>query len=160
MRLRVVVMLVPALAALALLAQSQEAFYGLWKVDMSKSKYSPGPAPKSNMKKYEPWKDGFKATQDMVTAKGEKVHVEVIAKVDGKEYPGKGSPDADTYAFKRIDARSYEVTQKKDGKVTIVAKMVVAPDGKSRSIVQTGKNAKGEPVNNTIYWDKVEGSQK
>jgi hypothetical protein len=154
MRLRVVVMLVPGLAALALLAQSQEAFYGLWKVDMSKSKYSPGPAPKSNMKKYEPWKDGFKATQDMVTAKGEKVHVEVIAKVDGKDYPGKGSPDADTYAFKRIDAHSYEVTQKKDGKVTIVAKMVVAPDGKSRSIVQTGKNAKGEPVNNTIYWDK------
>jgi hypothetical protein len=38
--------------------------------------------------------------------------------------------------------------------VTIVAKMMVAPDGKSRSIVQTGKNAKGEPVNNTIYWDR------
>jgi len=106
------------------------------------------------MKKYEPWKDGFKATQDMVTAKGEKVHVEVIAKVDGKDYPGTGSPDADTYAFKKLDARTYEVTQKKDGKVTIVAKMVVAPDGKSRSIVQTGKNAKGEPVNNQIYWDK------
>ena len=154
MRIRVVVMLVPALAALALLAQTQEAFYGLWKVDLSKSKYSPGPAPKSNMKKYEPWKDGFKATQDMVTAKGEKVHVEVIAKVDGKDYPGTGSPDADTYAFKKLDARTYEVTQKKDGKVTIVAKMVVAPDGKSRSIVQTGKNAKGEPVNNQIYWDK------
>jgi hypothetical protein len=154
MRIRIVLMLVPALAALALLAQTQEAFYGLWKVDMSKSKYSPGPAPKSNMKKYEPWKDGFKATQDMVTAKGEKVHVEVIAKVDGKDYPGTGSPDADTYAFKKLDARTYEVTQKKDGKVTIVAKMVVAPDGKSRSIVQTGKNAKGEPVNNQIYWDK------
>jgi len=154
MQIRVVAMLVPALTALALLAQTQEAFYGLWKVDLSKSKYSPGPAPRSNMKKYEPWKDGFKATQDMVTAKGEKVHVEVIAKVDGKDYPGTGSPDADTYAFKKLDARTYEVTQKKDGKVTIVAKMVVAPDGKSRSIVQTGKNAKGEPVNNQIYWDK------
>jgi len=154
MRIRTVVMMVPAFAALGLLAQAQEAFYGLWKVDLSKSKYSPGPAPKSNMKKYEPWQDGFKATQDMVNAKGEKVHVEVIAKVDGKDYPGKGSPDADTYAFKRIDAHTYEVTQKKDGKVTIVAKMTVAADGKSRSIVQTGKNSKGEPVNNQIYWDR------
>lgn len=154
MRIRTVVMMVPALAALGLLAQAQEAFYGLWKVDLSKSKYSPGPAPKSNMKKYEPWQDGFKATQDVVTAKGEKVHVEVIAKVDGKDYPGKGSPDADTYAFKRIDAHTYEVTQKKDGKVTIVARMTVAADGKSRSIVQTGKNSKGEPVNNQIYWDR------
>ena len=154
MRLRVVMMTVPALAALALLAQSQESFYGMWKVDGSKSKYSPGPAPKSNMKKYEPWKDGFKATQDMVTAKGDKVHVEVIGKVDGKDYPGTGSPDADTYAFKKLDSHTYEVTQKKDGKVTITAKMVIAPDGKSRSITQTGKNAKGEPVNNMIYWDK------
>ncbi|MCU1334765.1 MAG: hypothetical protein JWO19_346 [Bryobacterales bacterium] len=142
------------LTAFVLVAESQEAFYGMWKVDVSKSKYSPGPAPKSNMKKYEPWQDGFKATQDMVTAKGEKVHVEVVAKVDGKDYPGKGSPDADTYAFKKIDARTYEVTQKKDGKVTIVSKMVVAPDGKSRTINQTGKSAKGEPVNNLIYWDK------
>jgi hypothetical protein len=32
--------------------------------------------------------------------------------------------------------------------------MVVAPDGKSRTINQTGKNAKGEPVNNLVYWDK------
>ena len=108
MRIRVVMMLVLALAALALLAQSQEAFYGLWKVDLSKSKYSPGPAPKSNMKKYEPWQDGFKATQDMVTAKGEKVHVEVVAKVDGKDYPGKGSPDADTYAFKKLGPPRYQ----------------------------------------------------
>ena len=154
MRIRVVGMLVAALATLALVAQTQEAFYGLWKVDLTKSKYNPGPAPKSNMKKYEPWQDGFKATQDMVTAKGEKVHLEVVAKLDGKDYPAKGSPDADTFAFKKLDARTYEVTQKKDGKVTIVAKMVVAPDGKSRSIVQTGKNTKGEPVNNQIYWDR------
>ena len=154
MRIRVVVMLVAALATLALLAQSQEAFYGLWKVDMSKSKYSPGPAPKSNMKKYEPWQDGFKATQDMVTAKGDKVHLEVAAKLDGKDYPAKGSPDTDTFAFKKLDARTYEVVQKKDGKVTITAKMVVAPDGKSRTITQTGKNAKGEAVSNQIYWDK------
>ena len=154
MRIRVVAMLVPALAALALLAQTQEAFYGLWKVDLTKSKYSPGPAPKSNMKKYEPWQDGFKTTQDVVTGKGEKVHLEVVAKLDGKDYPAKGSPDADTFAFKKLDARTYEVTQKKDGKVTIVAKMVVAPDGKSRSIVQTGKNIKGEPVSNQIYWDR------
>ena len=154
MRIRIVVMLAAALATVALVAQSEEAFYGLWKVDMSKSKYSPGPAPKSNMKKYEPWQDGFKATQDMVTAKGDKVHLEVAAKLDGRDYPAKGSPDTDTFAFKKLDARTYEVVQKKDGKVTITAKMVVAPDGKSRTITQTGKNAKGEAVSNQIYWDK------
>jgi hypothetical protein len=141
------------LVAFVLVAQSQEAFYGMWKVDVSKSKYS-GPAPKSNMKKYEPWQDGFNATQDLVTAKGEKVHVEVVAKVDGKDYPGTGAADADTFAFKKLDAHTYEVTQKKDGKVTIMSKMVIAPDGKSRTIVQTGRNAKGEPVNNMIYWDR------
>jgi hypothetical protein len=140
--------------AVTLIAQSPEPFFGTWKADTAKSKYSPGPAPKTNTKKYEPYKGGLRATQELVTAKGETRHVEVIAQFDGKDYPGTGNPEADSYAFKKIDAHNYEVTQKKDGKVTVSSKMVIAPDGKSRTVTQSGKNAKGEPVNNTVYWIK------
>ena len=125
--------------AVALVAQNTEALFGTWTVDVSKSKYSPGPAPKSNTKKFEPWKGGFKATQDMVTAKGDKIHVQLIGKTDGKDYPVSGSPDADTIAIKKVDAHNYEVIQKKDGKVVQNGKMVIAPDGKSRTIAQTGE---------------------
>ena len=142
------------LTACVLVAQTQESIFGTWKLNPAKSKYSPGPAPKSNLKKYEPWQDGFKATQDVVTAAGEARHIEVSGKFDGKDNLGKGSPDADTYAIRKIDDHTYEVTQKKDGKVTITAKNVVSLDGKIRTVVQTGKNAKGEAVHNTLLWER------
>src|SRR5262249_17400859 len=37
------------IAAVGLLAQSQESLFGTWKMNSAKSKYSPGPAPKSNI---------------------------------------------------------------------------------------------------------------
>lgn len=141
-------------AATVLLAQAQESIFGTWKLNLAKSKYSPGPPVKSNLKKYEPWQGGFKATQDVVTATGEARHIEVSGKFDGKDNPGKGSPDADSYAIRKIDDHTYEVIQKKDGKVTITAKNVVSPDGKIRTVVQTGKNTKGEPVNNMLIWER------
>ena len=36
-------------AAGTLLAQAQESLFGTWKMNAAKSKYSPGPVPKSNI---------------------------------------------------------------------------------------------------------------
>lgn len=141
--------------ATLLVAQAPEPLWGTWKTVPSKSTYSPGPAPKSNFKKYEPYKGGVKAQQDLVTAKDEKRHVEIIGAFDGKDYPGTGNPDVDTYAFQRVDAHNYVVTQKKAGKVTITSKMTIAPDGKSRVVNQTGTDAQGRPVKNSVTWEKV-----
>ena len=141
--------------AAVLAAQSGEPLFGTWKIVPEKSTYSPGPAPKTNTKKYEPYKGGLKAQQDSVTATGEKRHVEVTASFDGKDYPGTGNPEVDTYAFQRIDAHNYVVTQKKDGKVTITSKMTIAADGKTRVVKQTGKDFKGRPVDNSVFWEKL-----
>lgn len=65
-----------------------------------------------------------------------------------------GNPDADTCSPKRIDDNSYQNTWKKAGKVTITAKVVVAADGKSLTVTQTGTNGKGQAVNNTTVYDK------
>ena len=154
--LLLVVNLAGVLAVAAVLAaQATEPLFGTWKTVPSKSTYSPGPAPKTNSKKYEPYKGGLKAQQEAVTATGETRHVEVTGAFDGKDYPGTGNPDVDTYSFQRVDAHNYVVTQKKAGKVTITSKMKIAPDGKSRVVTQTGTDTKGRPVNNSVYWEKV-----
>jgi flavin-dependent dehydrogenase len=57
-------------------------------------------------------------------------------------------------AFSKIDARTYEVVNKKGGKTTLSARIVVAADGKTRITTQTGKNAQGETVKNTTFYDK------
>ena len=51
-----------------LLAQAQESLFGTWKMNAAKSKYSPGPAPKSNIAKWEAFQGGVKLTVDVVPA--------------------------------------------------------------------------------------------
>jgi len=76
------------------------------------------------------------------------------SKFDGKDVPWAGNPDADTAAPLRADANNYTNTWKKGGKTTITAKAVVSADGKTLTVTQTGKNAKGEDVNSTAVYDK------
>jgi len=95
---------------------ANDPMFGIWKLNVSKSTYTPGPAPKSAISKFEPWEDGIKATIDVVAGQGNKIHLEVAAKFDGKDYPIKGSPMADAISLKRLNERQIDVVQKKDGK--------------------------------------------
>jgi len=53
------------------------------------------------------------------------------APVDGTEVPYVGDPYTDTVSVKRIDARTFEETDKRAGKVTGVSRMTVGADGKT-----------------------------
>ena len=138
----------------ALLAQSSGPWFGNWKVNVAKSKYSPGPAPKSTTAKLEPWEGGFKNTTDTVTGTGETRHIEYTGKFDGKDNVVKGNPDADSNTYTRIDDHSYQVVAKKNGKATVTSRIVISADGKIRTQTQTGKNAQGQTVNNTVVYDR------
>ena len=138
-----------------LLAQAQESLFGTWKVNPAKSKFSPGPAPKSSIARWEAFQGGVKLTVDLVPAKGETQHWGSSGKFDGKDNPVTGNnPDGDTLAFSKIDARTYEVVTKKGGETTLTARIVVAADGKTRITTQTGKDAQGRTVNNRMFYEK------
>jgi len=142
------------MVAVALLAQVQESLFGTWKLNLAKSKYSPGPAPKSSTVRWEAFQGGAKLTVDTVPVKGPALHWESSGKFDGKDNPLKGDPDNDTAAFSKIDARTYQTVQKKGGKATITSHIVVAADGKTRITTQTGTDAKVAAVSNTQFYDK------
>jgi hypothetical protein len=61
------------------------------------------------------------------------------AKLDGKDYPVKGTYTYNSVSLKRIDDRTIERTDKRDSKVIEVSKITVAPDGKTMTVVQTNK---------------------
>jgi hypothetical protein len=152
-------LLMVSLAACAIVLSSSVAlaadnWLGTWKVDLAKSKYSPGPAPKSLTLKFEATPGGIKFTGDGVGADGKPTHSKYLSKFDGKEVPYEGNPDADTASPKKMDDNSYDNTWKKGGKETIAGKVVVSADGKTMTITQTGTNAKGEAVNNVIVYNK------
>jgi len=127
---------------------------GTWKLNVEKSKYSPGPAPKSQTLKYAASQGVITLTSDGVTAEGKATHGTYSSKFDGKEVSWEGNPDADTAAPKKTGDNSFENVWKKGGKVTVTVKAVVSNDGKTYTVSQTGQNAKGEAVNITAVYEK------
>ena len=153
-------LLVVSLAACCVIALSgsvllaAENWLGTWKLNVAKSKYSPGPAPKSWTLKFEATADGIKLTFDGVDPEGKATHGEYVSKFDGTDVPLAGNPDADTASAKKIDDNSYENVWKKDGKTTITAKAVVSDSGKTLTVTLVGTNAKGQAVKNVAVYDR------
>jgi len=138
----------------ATMAAAADNWIGSWKLNVAKSKYSPGPAPKSQTLKFEATPDGTKLSTEAIGADGTANKGGYTSKFDGKDAPWVGNPDADTAAPKRIDANNYENAWKKGGKVTITAKGAVSADGKTLTVTQSGKNVKGDTVNIVAVYDK------
>ena len=127
--------LVAAAALSATIVYGADMFSGTWKVKLAKSKYSPGPPPKSNMQKIEPVEGGMRVVTDGENSEGKKTHNDYTVKFDGKDYPEHpmldGKPNlngADTISVKKIDDNTYEATTKQKGKVLTVTKNVVSKE--------------------------------
>lgn len=142
-----------SLAALAADGPSK-AMLGTWKLDTAKSKYSPGPVPKSQVAKLEEVDGALKTVSDRVEADGKMTHFEWTAQFDGKDYPVKGDPGRDAVSVKRLDANTIEISNKKGGKVTTTIKAVYSKDGKSRTETATGIDAQGRKIENVTQWTK------
>ena len=126
---------------------------GTWKLNEAKSKI-PAMAPKNNTVVYEAAGDSVKVTVDGTDGAGKPAHNEWTGKFDGKDYPLTGDPSADTRSYKKIDDRTTELTNKKDGKVTATGRIVVSADGKSRTVTVSGTDPNGKKVNYTAVYDK------
>src|SRR5262249_20499619 len=142
-----------AMSSLSGFAQT-DPFIGTWKLNLAKSKFSPGPLPKSQTVTYEAVGQGFKATIKITDAEGKPINFQYTANFDGKDYPVTGAPDWDMVAQKHIDANTVEFTRKKAGKVVSTATSVVSKDGKTRTTTEKGVNAKGEKISNTAVYDR------
>jgi hypothetical protein len=121
---------------------------------VAKSKYMPGPTPKSATLTYEETADGIKRTGESVDADGKTTSFEYTAKFDGKDYPVTGSDLYDAISLKRINEQTAEGTLKKSGKVVSDARRVVSKDGKVMTLTMTGTNPKGEKMHNVAVYDK------
>jgi hypothetical protein len=135
-------------------AQGGDPRIGTWKLNVAKSKYSPGPPPQSQTLKVEASGKGEKVTSEVVNADGTNTTTQYTANFDGKDSPLTGSPIADMVSLKRIDARTTERTDKKGGTVAQTIKRVVSADGKTMNVTVKGKNAQGQEVSNVVVFEK------
>jgi hypothetical protein len=127
---------------------------GTWKLNVAKSEYQQGQAPKSSTLVYEAAGPGIKVTVDRVLADGSAIHYAYPANYDGKDVPVVGSPNGDTAARTRVNATTTELVNKQDGKMLSTVTLVVSADGNTLTITTTGKDAKGQNIDGVEVYDK------
>jgi hypothetical protein len=93
-------------------------------------------------------------TGDGIDADGKPVHSEWTGNFDGKDYPVTGDPISDTRSYTKVDDRTLNLTVKKGGKTIDTGRIVVAADGKSRTVTVSGTTPKGKKFKNVVVYDK------
>lgn len=126
---------------------------GRWKLNEAKSKLAPGIAKNSTVV-YEAAGDNVKVTVDGVDKDGKPTHNEWTGKFDGKDYPVTGDPASDMRSCKKVNEHTISLIVKKGGKVTVTGRVVVAADGKSRTLTANGTDPSGKPVTSIAVYDK------
>jgi hypothetical protein len=153
MNRRTTVLLLVILCVGATMCFAADPNLGTWKLNEAKSKAIPGSVKNSTVV-YTASGDSIKGTIDGTDGKGNPMHSEWVGKFDGKDYPVTGDPSSDTRAMKKINDRTLDITVKKDGKVTITGQIVVAADGKSRTLTAHATDASGKMVEGVSVYDK------
>jgi hypothetical protein len=140
--------------SITVIGQASDPWMGAWNLNLAKSKFDPGPPPKSLAANFEPSEDGFfRHTIYIVDAQGRASHTETIAKADGQDYRTVGAQRLTTRAYKRIDDRTVEITVKTGGNVQ-TNRFVFSADGKTMTGTATGKDAQGQPVGTMQVLEK------
>jgi hypothetical protein len=151
----VAIALLTVVGSSTLRAQSNP-LVGTWKLNLTKSKYDPGPPPQSLTRTVEAQGDGVKYTFAGVSADGKAIAYGFSVQFDGKDNSISGSmpTGADTISAKRTDANHFEATLKKAGKVIGTSSVTVSKDGKVTTVDGTGTNAAGVKTHDVQVYDK------
>ncbi len=148
---------VALLSVTGLVAQSNPQI-GTWKLNPAKSKYTPGPAPKSQTATVEAAGVGIKNVTKGVAADGSAIDYGYTAtSLDGKDYPLTGSAPpsgGDTIAVKRVDTYTFTSTIKKAGKPVQTTTVAYSKDGKLRTITTKGTTKSGQPMSSVAVYER------
>ena len=153
MKLALFVILAATLASLHA-QDADDPILGTWKLNLSKSKYIPGPAPRSQTRVYRRTPDGIFVTIETVSADGRKQPtIEFAEKYDGKEYPIKGSDIGDALVLKRINNYLSEAIMKHGGMVVATTRRIITDNGKTLMLIYQEASYE-HPVDNIIVYDR------
>ena len=139
---------------ISLSAQASDPLAGTWELNLAKSKFSPGPPPKSQTRTYEVTGQQEKMIGKGIDAAGKPTLLQFTANRDGKDYPYTGAPSHDTISLTPVDTFTTTYTSKRAGKVVATGTRVISKDGKTMTISGKGTNPKGQPVENILVFDK------
>jgi hypothetical protein len=148
-----------AVLAVSVAGWAQDVQTGRWTLNVAKSQFKTSAAPKTQIVTIVPeGKDGVKVTADVVRTSGAKAAFSYGGQYDGKENPrtetGDGAVPGQTVTLKRVDNHTVERISYLKGKKLVVEKWDISPDGKTRTVTQSGVGPDGKAVDNVLVYDK------
>jgi hypothetical protein len=140
----------------AALFAADNPFLGTWKLNVAKSKGTPGTMEKEATTVFEADGDKIKRTYTAIDADGKPVKMADSIPWDGKAHQvsgGEGMPPA-IIAVKRINDRTVDVTVKVNGKIVAAGRSVISMDGKTMTESFKGEDPKGRKFDNVGVSEK------
>jgi hypothetical protein len=147
--------LLALLVPVVLAAQSDaDTSVGVWKLNVAKSTFGSGVAPKSETRTYSNSSMGTHVVIESEDASGKKTKTESLLTYDGQPQKVVGNADFDSVSTKRVD--KYETTAEllKGGKVIGQLRRLVSKDGKSMTINQKTNRADGTTEASLGYYER------
>jgi hypothetical protein len=135
---------------------ADDPIIGVWKLNLSRSKYIPGPPPKSETRTYRE-KDGqIFCTIQRTDVSGKALPpIEFSEKYDGREYPVKNSNVGDALILQRINNYLSEATLKHAGMVVATTRRIITDNGKTLMLIYKEVSTE-HPVDNVIVYDRAQ----
>ena len=126
---------------------------GTWRLNIAKSKYTPGPAPRSETRVYRRQADGVHGVVTRMQADGRTEKFEYTASF-GKDLMVTGIPDYDTVTLRKIDELTSDAVLSHAGNVYGTARRAIAADGKTMTITFDRKSDELR-VHNVAVYEKI-----
>jgi hypothetical protein len=147
---------VPTVHALQLrsAAEPPSQLIGTWRLNVAKSKYSPGPPLRSEMRVYTRTADGVKGVVSRVYSDGRAERFEYMANF-GKDIMVTGIPEYDSVTLRKVDELTSDAVLSHAGNVYGVARRTIAADGRTMTITFDRKSQEAR-VHNVAVYDKIE----
>lgn len=157
-------------AAEAQMAGADDPIFGVWKLNVERSVYYPGPRPPAdlvNMRQYAPLPNGWRRfTSTSVNAAGNVTFGIGVYRLDGAQHPVHnvntlstemtgGQPPSVMRSYRVIDDRTVEFFTYNNGVAGLPGVRVLAPDGMSFTQTIQGVNAQGVEVSSVTVWERV-----
>ena len=155
LHVRAIVGFVATVGAMALaFAADSDPVVGTWQLNVAKSSFSAGSAPKSQTRTYTQSGSSITLVMKTVGADGKEATVQTTYQLDGKEYPVTGASDYDSLTAKQVNPRTASFTLKRAGKAVGTTTRTVSKDGNHLTSKSSATSAKGEKTDSVMVFDR------
>ncbi len=141
-------------AAVASAADRADPVIGTWTLNVEKSKFHDGTAPKSTTRTYSAGTAGTDMKVTGLAADGAAISQTATLTYDGKDCAITGNPAFDTLALTKINGTTVKSELKKDGKVVGHTTRTISAKGKVLTLSTALRTAKGGTTHDVAVFDR------